>query len=257
MGRRTVLLVAALVVAALGTALVFMYANRADERAQAGTEQVQVLVATAGIAAGTTGADVAGAGTVELQTLPAASVPDQALSDLTPVSDLITVSSIFPGQVLIAPMFGTQQNASGALTLPEGTVAVALQLGDPQRVAGFVNPGSEVAIFRTGPAPIAVDPADKEAVPGEQQATALLLDRVSVIAVGPTTVSNTTTTDGQTTNTEAIPTAILTLALDQEQAQKVILSTTDGAMYFALLDENSKLDATLPPTTTTDLLARG
>ena len=74
MGRRTILLIAALVVAALGTALVFMYANRADERAQAGTEQVEVLVATAGIAAGTTGAAVAESGTVELRTLPAASV---------------------------------------------------------------------------------------------------------------------------------------------------------------------------------------
>ena len=87
--------------------------------------------------------------------------------------------------------------------------------------------------------------------------TNVLLDRVQVIAVGPTTVSSTTTTDGQTTNTEAIPTAILTLALDQEQAQKVILSTTDGAMYFALLDENSKIDPNLPATTTTDLQAKG
>ena len=255
MGRRTVLLIAALVVAALGTALVFMYANRADERAQAGTEQVQVLVATAGIASGTTGADVAGAGTVELQTLPAASVPDQALSDLTPVTDLITVTSIFPGQVLISPMFGTQQSASGALTLPEGTVAVSITLGDPQRVAGFVNPGSEVAIFRTFTP--AVDPAaaGDAVVPTAQ--TNVLLDRVPVIAVGPTTVSNTTTTDGQTTNTEAIPTAILTLALDQEQAQRVILSTTDGQMYFALLDENSDIDPNLPPTSTTDLEAQG
>ena len=255
MGRRTILLIAALVVAALGTALVFMYANRADERAQAGAEQVQVLVATTGIAAGTTGAAVTESGTVELKTLPAASVPPGALSDLTPVTDLITISTIFPGQVLIEPMFGTQQETSGGLTLPEGKVAVAIVLGDPQRVAGFVNPGSEVAIFRTGvPAPDPAAGADAEAGTPE---TSVLLDRVQVIAVGPTTISSTTTTDGQTTNTEAIPTAILTLALDQEQAQKVILSTTDGQMYFALLDENSKIDANLPPTTTADLQSKG
>ena len=256
MGRRTILLIAAVVVAALGTVLVFMYANRADERAQAGAEQVQVLVATAGIAAGTTGAAVTESGTVELKTLPAASVPPGALSDLTPVTDLITISTIFPGQVLIQPMFGTQQAASGGLTLPEGKVAVAIVLGDPQRVAGFVNPGSEVAIFRTGtPAPAVGAAATDAAAPTPE--TGVLLDRVQVIAVGPTTVSSTTTTDGQTTNTEAIPTAILTLALDQEQAQKVILSTTDGQMYFALLDENSKIDPALPATTTTDLQIKG
>lgn len=255
MGRRTILLIAALVVAALGTALVFMYANRADERAQAGTEQVDVLVATAGIAAGTTGAAVAESGTVELRTLPAASVPPGALSDLTPVTELITISSIFDGQVLIEPMFGTQQAASGALTLPEGKVAVAISLGDPQRVAGFVNPGSEVAIFRTGTP--AADPAADADTPAPTPETNLLLDRVQVIAVGPTTISSTTTTEGQTTNTEAIPTAILTLALDQEQAQKVILSTTDGQMYFALLDKESALDPGLPATTPEDLRAQG
>ena len=144
-------------------------------------------------------------------------------------------------------MFGTQQAASGALTLPEGKVAVAISLGDPQRVAGFVNPGSEVAIFRTGTP--AADPAAAADTPAPTPETSLLLDRVQVIAVGPTTISSTTTTEGQTTNTEAIPTAILTLALDQEQAQKVILSTTDGAMYFALLDKESVVDPNLPATT--------
>ena len=169
MGRRTILLIAALVVAALGTALVFMYANRADERAQAGAEQVQVLVATAGIAAGTTGAAVTESGTVELRTLPAASVPPGALSDLTPVTDLITITSVFAGQVLLEPMFGTQQETSGGLTLPEGKVAVAITLGDPQRVAGFVNPGSEVAIFRTGPARGAGQPQEDAEAPSRRR----------------------------------------------------------------------------------------
>lgn len=255
MGRRTVLLIAALVVAALGTALVFMYANRADERAQAGAEQVQVLVATSDIAAGTTGAAVGESGNVELRTLPAASVPPGALSDLTPVTDQITISSVFTGQVLLQAMFGSQQEASGGLTLPEGKVAVAIALGDPQRVAGFVNPGSEVAIFRTATPPTEAGADAQAAAPKAE--TNVLLDRVQVIAVGPTTISSTTTTDGQTTNTEAIPTAILTLALDQEQAQKVILSTTDGAMYFALLDENSKVDPNLPATTADDLRVQG
>lgn len=256
MGRRTVLLIAAIVVAALGTALVFMYANRADERAQAGAEQVQVLVATAGIAAGTTGSAVAESGTVELRTLPAASVPPGALSDLTPVADLITISTIFTGQVLIQDMFGTQQQSSGGLTLPEGQMAVSIVLGDPQRVAGFVNPGSEVAIFRTAVPPVTAT-GDEAAPEAQGQVTNVLLERVQVIAVGPTTISSTTTTDGQTTNTEAIPTAILTLALDQEQAQKVILSTSEGQMYFALLDENSEIDANLPATTAEDLQGEG
>ena len=38
---------------------------------------------------------------------------------------------------------------SGALPIPSGKVAMSVQLGDPQRVAGFVKPGSEIAVFVT------------------------------------------------------------------------------------------------------------
>jgi pilus assembly protein CpaB len=258
MGRRTILLIAALLVAALGTVLVWMYANRAEEAALAGQEPVQVLVATTNIAAGTTGAAISEAGTAELRNLPASSVPANALGDLTPVADQVAVSTIFEGQVLVAGMFGSVQAAGGGLTLPEGALAVSVSLGDPQRVAGFLQPGSEVAVFVTvagatgGDAPAADDEAAAEAA-GQTQ-TAVLLERVPIVAVGPTTVSSTTTTDGQVTNTEQIPTAILTLALDQEQAQRVIQASTDGQLYFGLLNDESQVDPNLPGTTTETLL---
>jgi pilus assembly protein CpaB len=77
---------------------------------------------------------------------------------------------------------------------------------------------------------------------------------VPVVAVGPTTISTTSTTTEGGTNTEEIPTAILTLALNQDQAQRVILSTSSAAMYFALLDKESEVDANAPTTTTQNLL---
>ena len=149
MGRRTVLLIAAIVVAALGAALVWMYADRADERAQADAAPVQVLVATVDIGAGTSGAAISEAASAELRTLPASSVPTGALSDLTPVTDLVTLGPVFAGQVLLQQIFGTQQQSGGGLTLPEGTMGIAISLGDPERVAGFVKPGSQVALFTT------------------------------------------------------------------------------------------------------------
>lgn len=246
MGRRTVLLIAALVVAALGVALVWMYADRADERAQAGAEQVQVLVATVGIPAGTSGSALGES--VQLTTLPKASVPLESLSDLTPVADLVTIQSVFPGQVLLTPMFGTQAASGGGLELTDGRVAVSVSMGDPQRVAGFVSPGSEVAVFLTVAGAGGV----------EETQTAVLLERVQVIAVGPSTISSsTTTTDGAagtTTNTEQIPTAILTLALTQDEAQRVIQGSTEGAMYFALVNDESEVDPDAPGTTTEIIL---
>ncbi len=244
MGRRTILLIAAIVVAALGTALVWMYANRAEEAALAGQEPVEVLVATAGIPAGTTGAQLAQSGTTELRTLPAASVPPGALSDLTPVADKVTTATVFTGQVLLADMFGSQVQSGGGLNLPEGMMAVSVQLGDPQRVAGFVRPGSEVAVFLSAPG-IGDQPAAQ---------TAVLLPRASVVAVGPSTVSSSTTSDGDTSNTEQIPTAILTLSLTQKQAQQLIQGQTTGQLYLGLLDDESTVDPAAGGTTNENLL---
>jgi pilus assembly protein CpaB len=237
--RRILVLVAALITAALGTALVFMYANRAQDSARGGQEQVEVLVATASIPVGTTGMAVTEAGSVELRTLPASSVPPGALSDLTPVVDEVTITSVFPGQVLLAPMFGTEQQAERGLSLPQGTMAVAVQLGDPERVAGFVRPGSDVAVF--------VTTAATGAEP--RTSTSLLLERVPVLAVGTSTA-----TGAAATSPEQIPTTILTLALTQQQAQKVILATSTAAMHFALLDPQSSVDDRVAGTTVDDLL---
>lgn len=242
MGRRTILLIAALVVAALGTALVWMYANRADERAQADAAPVEVLVATSDIGAGTSGSAISEAAAVELRTLPAASVPVGALNDLTPVIDLVTLGPVFSGQVLLQQAFGTQQQAGGGLTLPEGSMGISIQLGDPQRVAGFVKPGSEVALFTTA-----------TGVGGEvEQQTIILLPRVLVAAVGPTVVAQ-AAAEGSG-NTEEIPTAILTLALNQEEAQKVILASQTTQLYMGLLDANSEVDPQVPGTTADTLL---
>ena len=255
MARRTVLLIVALVVAALGAILVWVYAQNADERAQAGAAQVQVLVATADIAAGQSGSAISAGGSTELQQVDAATVPAGALSDLTPVADLTTIGPVYSGQILLRQMFGSPTQAAGGLTLPEGTMAVSVQLGDPQRVAGFVSPGSEVAVFVTAPGLGPAGSGTSDEPSGQQSGTALLLERVPVVAVGPSTTSTATTTDQTgTTNTEAISTAILTLALDQEQAQRLIQSTSNGTLYFGLLNDKSVVSPDLPGTTTETLI---
>ena len=96
-------------------------------------------------------------------------------------------------------MFGTVATTS-ALSVGKGEIAIAVELGDPNRVAGFVEPGSQVAVFAT------VENANQE------QETRVLLTRSDVIAVGASTVTTQTTTDdsGEST-TEEISRAILPL----------------------------------------------
>ena len=236
MGRRIVLLIAAIVVAALGTSLVFVYVNGVNDRAIADQHPVTILVAKKVIATGTKASAAEASGALEQKQVPKVAVADGALSDITPVADQLALTSIYPGQQILQQMFGAQASIDTGLDIPKGKLALSVQLTDPGRVAGFVQPGAHVAVF------VQADPHDIKTGKELPQFSRLLLPDVEVLATGPTTVSSTTTTDENgETNTEEIPKAILTLAVDQSQAQKLVLSAEKATLYFALRSGTSKL----------------
>jgi len=225
MGRRTVLLVAAFLVAAVGTTLVFVYVNSVNDRALADQHPVEVLVAKSDIAAGTTAQAAAAAGAFELKKVAKSSVVGTAVSSIDPLRDKITLSRIFKGEQILAAQFG-DASESEVLPIPDGKIAVSVQLGDPARVAGFVTPGSNVAVFVT------------IARQGGQTTTRLLLPVAQVIAVGPTTLTPAAAGDA---NKEALPRALLTLALDQRNAEKLVFASQQGTVFFGLRNDKSKV----------------
>ena len=202
MGRRTILLILAAVVAVLGAGMVYLYVQGADDRAQAEQAPVEVLKAIAQIEPGETLADAQAAQKLELQ-----EVPERAGARrvrLTSVGDLgeqIAIQRIFVGEQVTASKFGSA-GEQDVLPLPKGRVAVSITLSDTGRVAGFVSPGSEVALFFSGP-------VDQQGTDGVR----LLLAKGEIIAVGATTVttSTTTTAEGAQT-TENLPLTLFTLA---------------------------------------------
>ena len=229
MGRRTILIISAILVAALGTGAVFLYANNAQKQAVADQNPVTVIVAKASIQIGTTGKTATDAGAFEFKTLPASAVAPGALADTSSIQTLVAQVPVQTGQQVLASMFGTL-NASNGLEIPAGKVASSVQLGDPQRVAGFLAPGSQVAVFVTMPE-TATQPAF----------TRLVLTRVPVIAVGPATVTARTSGSGDQANAEQIPTAILTLGVTQKEAEKLGLANEVGKVFFTLIDKDSKV----------------
>ena len=238
MGRRTLLLLAAMVVAALGTTGVFLYVNGINQRAEEDYELVEILVATAPIAAGTTAQAAQDAGAFELRKFLRKSLSGApALSDISGISAKVAIAPITEGELVLESKFGDSA-VSSALPLPEGKLAVSVEMTDPARVAGFVGPGSQVAVFLT-----TTDDG------GAGETTRLLLPKVSVIAAGATTVvANDTAVPA-----EELPPTLLTLALSQREAQKVVYASSHGQMYFALLNDASKVSATDPGTTAQNL----
>lgn len=233
MGRRTVLLVVAALVAALGTTAVLLYVKNVNDRALKNASPVQVLVAKDRIPAGTSAGDAESRGLLKLQEIQRSAVPPTALSSIDTIRNFVALSDIFAGEEILSVKFGPT-SAVVSLPVPAGKLGISLQLGDPQRVAGFVTPGSEVAVFLTY-----TPPAQPGQATPNVPTTRLLLTRVTVIAVGPTAFRP--TSNPGKANTEPVPTAILTLALSQKDAEKLILGQSTGSLYFGLLTSDSQV----------------
>ena len=232
MGRRLALLIAAVLVAALGTALVFAYVKKADDRAIADQKPVTVLVAKNTITPGTRVADAAAAGAFQSKELPQSAVPNGALSSVDPIKDQVALTTIFPGQQLLAGMFGATAAQVGSIAIPPGRIATSFNFGDPQRVAGFVQPGSTVAVF-----------VSLTVQGSTTRQTRLLLPKVTVIAVGPTTI--TPPANQSQANPETPPRALMTLAVTQSEAEKLIFAQTfagGNGLYLGLVNDASTLN---------------
>ncbi len=239
MGRRTLLLLAALVVAALGTTGIFLYVNGVDQRAAAGYDLVNVLVASTPITVGTSAQDAQDLGVFDVRPFIASSVEGlTALSDISGIADKVALTTIAAGSPILASQFGNP-GESAVLPIPRGKLAVSLSLDDPQRVAGFVEPGSNVVVFLT-------------AAPGPNDAqvtTRVLLDDVPVIAAGATTLVASDTANG-----EEVSQALLTVAVDQKDAQKLVYAqNSGGTITFGLLNAKSEVNRSDPGTSADNL----
>lgn len=233
MYRRIGLFVVAVLTALFGTGLVYAYASSADSRALEGQEPVEVLVAVKTVPAETVAAQAQEDGLLALRQLPRSAVPAGALTDLDAVGGKVTEGTIFPGEVVLAGKF-VDPTVTGALSIPGDKLAVSVELTDAGRVAGFVVPGSEVAIFNTH---------DKPGAPAgtAEKATRLLLPRATVLATGPTSTRGEAATPGDETGEETpVATSVLTLAVDQAGAEKLVHATQTGTVSFALLTTNSQ-----------------
>lgn len=227
MDRRRMLIVTAAVVAALGVVLVLLYVRGADQRAQHRFETVQVLTATARIEAGDSLQQAAAAGKVALRAVTTNELLAGYQTSTSALTGQVARTTIYPGEQIIAAKLGSSAAPASPLAIPDKMMAISVNLTDPARVAGFVQPGSTVAIFLDGNQ-------------SGQPFTRLLLPKVTVLGVGSTTPVSTTTTNAQgQQSTEQLPRTLLTLALDQADAQKVLFAQSNGELSLGLLTNHS------------------
>jgi pilus assembly protein CpaB len=232
MDRRKALLAVAAVIAALGTMLVFLYVKGADTRADERYQAVQVLRVVKEIAPGETVEAAQAAGKIETSSVSQKDLLPEALTTTDGIAGKTATTTIYKGEQLTSAKFGTTGSASG-LTIPKGKIAISINLTDPARVAGFVNPGDKVAIFMTG-----AGGSDGGSY------SRLLLPNIQVIGAGTTTMVATTTTDAAgAQTTDQLPKTLLTVAVTQPEAERLLFASSNGELSFGLLNKDSKVAA--------------
>ena len=241
----------------IGTGAVLLYVKGADQRAIAGQKAVSVLVAAQQVPAGTTAGAALSEGLLSRQKLPAASVPADAVRSITSQLTGLVLSADLPsGQLLLRPMLVTAVVARSGLPIPSGKVALSLQFCLARDVAGYVQAGSEVAVFNTfvtgtpGSATISCAGISPEGLKGLH--TRLVLPKVQVLAVGPAPTSAASGTGATSTafsqnssSTQSSSTTIMlvTVAVNQLQAEQLIHLDENQVPYLALVTPSSGVKA--------------
>lgn len=224
MDRRKGLLIAAAVIAVLGTLLVVAYVRSANSRAADQFHAVKVLKVVKQINQGESVSSAQASGAIALGDVAQNSVIGGALTDLSTINNDVALTTLYPGEQIVAAKFGTSSSSTG-VTIPKGMIAVSFNLTDPSRVASFVNPGNQVAVFET----------DRNG-----NYTTLVVPKVEVIAVGSTsTQPSQSTNPAQTAG--ALPSTLITFAATQKDAELLFFAQAQGTLSLGLLNSQSQV----------------
>ncbi len=240
MKRRKVMIALAIVLAVVGVGAVYSYLSGTDARVLAGKQATSVLVVAKRIPAGTSIKSITDGGYTREDSVPRSARPADAVTQLSDVQPTdVALADVPSGQVVVRDMFGKITPTTSGLEIPDGMMAVTITVASNADVAGYVQPGSQIAIFDTyvmlddkGTPAGSKDGSDKK----DNWATKLLLPRVAVLAVSQAAPS------GQK-DSVASDSLLVTIAVSQIDAERVIHVGHTGSLYLALLSDRSKTAA--------------
>lgn len=267
--RRTLVVIAAVVIGAIASFALFQYTASVKDEAYGKARRVEVLVVTKDIPKGMLGADVIRDGYVGTVLIPQEIRPATALVSASGLESLVARSELAANQVVVDQMFVTpeQAYASSSERIEEGMVAITLSVDQVHGVAGLVVPGDRVDMIVHVPrAPGAIV---EGAVPGDPPAdvtvpdSTLLFQNVRVFAIG----SQLTPDLGETATEEELAAQavagasnLMTFMVPPAAAVKLAhihsKDEPDNLIYLVLVPpDNAPVD--LPATTDGNLLDGG
>jgi pilus assembly protein CpaB len=231
---KTIAVVLALLLAIVATVAIFMYVRGIEERAYEDAELVEVFVAQGPIEAGTSASDAGDAGLITRDTAPRGNVPVGAITDLGQIDGLVALERILTGEIVLRERWGSVEDAAVDFEIPEGFEAIAVEVGIPPGVAGYIRAGDRVSLIATVDAP---GPTTTEAdgtvteEPGEIRSQ-YLLQGIEVLTVGQRRAETGDDVPGGS--------VLMTVALEPEDAERLVFAIENASLYFTLLPPDAE-----------------
>lgn len=152
--RRTLILIAAIVIGALAAYAVVTYVGGIEDRANENAERVPVVRVREDIPRGTLGADAIEFDLVETSEIANEFFPATAISPdaLDTIQAKAAVADLAAGQVLVEGMFvdPIDSQITAARRIADDNVAITITVSDIRGVAGLIVPGDFVNVMVIG-----------------------------------------------------------------------------------------------------------
>jgi pilus assembly protein CpaB len=222
--RRTGALAAAVLLATVASVLLFGYVRDIRDKALAGTDPVEVLVAKGKIPAGMTAVQASAKGLLGRQQLPKVAVLDGAVGSVDALSGKAAVVDIYKGEQIVAERFASPDEGRGLLPIPAGQQAMSVEVDVPPGVAGYIQAGDHVSVIAK--------------IDNPEPKTQFVLQNVQVLTVGLRSADDGAKKGkGLARDTDSI---VYTLAVTPAGAEKLAYAVLHGKVYFTLLPPGQK-----------------
>jgi pilus assembly protein CpaB len=233
MRSRGLVVVLALILATLATVGVFLYSQGVKEDARSGGDLVTVVVSKVDIPANTDLNALIRDGKFTTRDFPRESLVDQPVRQLSELQGRRNAVTIFAGEQI--PV-GRIQSAvtGGALAIPAGHQAMALDLSPDRVISGLISGGDDVAVWASF-SDVEIRRLDPQAQNIQSlpafDATVVLAPEVEVLSVIRPSLTDVTgeTTEDITGSLQVI------LAFEPEEAQKMVFALEMGTVYMSLI----------------------
>ena len=219
--RRTVIIIAAVVVALIAGVATYSYLNTTQERANKDARLVEVYRVSKDVPKGFAGDQAISDKYIEKSQIPEKFRPLTSVTDLNTIKGKVALTQLSANQVLVDGQFVDPriEQVTFSQRIPPGQVAISLQFDQVKGVAGLLVPGDKVNM-------IVADPKD-----GRQR---FLFQNVNIIAIGGAAAPQ----PGETQAVTNPGSGLLTFAVPPVAAEKLALA--GASAYLTLVPPDNQ-----------------